>query len=155
MKIFRFLLVVAAFVNLFAFAPASGAAQSDDEYEIFRLINNERSRSRLGPLEWDDELAHIARRYSRQMAREGFFSHHDRDGRSVVERAEKARWSSIGENLFMCEGLQDFTTFSVRGWMKSPSHRKNILTREWTDTGIGVYRTRDDRVYVTQVFVRR
>ena len=150
----QFLLVFLVSATVFC-AFLQAAAQSDQEYEIFELVNRERSRFRLSILQWDDELAHIARRYSRQMAREGFFSHHDREGRSVVERAEKARWSSIGENLFMCQGMNEFTWFSVRGWMKSPTHRANILTREWTDTGIGVYRTRDDRVYVTQVFVHR
>jgi len=140
---------------LCAFGPVSAAAQSEDEFEIFQLVNRERSRSRLAQLEWDDELARVARNFSRQMAREGFFSHADRQGRTVVERARGARWSKIGENLFMAAGMDDISVFSVRGWMRSSSHRKNILDREWTDTGVGVYRTRDDRVYVTQVFVRR
>lgn len=131
------------------------SAQSDEEYEIFELVNRERSRFRLNSLEWDDDLARVARNFSRQMAREGFFSHSDKKGKTVIQRAADAQWSKIGENLFMCAGLDDFTAFSVRGWMKSPSHRKNILDRSWTDTGIGVYRTWDDQVYVTQVFVMR
>jgi len=130
-------------------------AQSNDEYEIFELVNRERSRSRLSYLEWDDGLARIARNFSRQMAKEGFFSHADRQGRTVVQRADDTEWSKIGENLFMCGGMDNFTAFSVRGWMRSSSHRKNILDREWTDTGIGVYRTRDDKIFVTQVFIRR
>lgn len=32
-------------------------AQSDDESGIFDLVNRERSRSRLGDLEWNDDLA--------------------------------------------------------------------------------------------------
>ena len=106
-------------------------------------------------IERDDDLARVARNFSRQMARERFFSHSDRDGKTVIQRAAKVSWSKIGENLFMCDGMDDFTAFSVRGWMRSLTHRQNILDREWTDTGIGVYRTPDDRVYVTQVFVRR
>lgn len=133
----------------------AAAGQSDDEYTIFELVNRERSRSRLNYLEWDEDLARIARNFSRQMAHENFFSHADRRGRTVVNRAGDVGWSKIGENLFMCEAMENFTSFSVRGWMRSSSHRKNILDREWTDTGIGVYRTRDDRVFVTQVFIRR
>ena len=129
--------------------------QSNDEAEIFDLVNQVRSKARLRYLAWNDDLARVARNFSRQMARENFFSHADRNGRTVTERAADEQWSKIGENLFMCDGLDDFTAFSVRGWMKSTSHRRNILDREWTDTGIGVYRTRDDRIYVTQVFVRR
>ena len=130
-------------------------AQSNEESEIFDLVNRERSRTRLNYLDWDDDLARVARNFSRQMARENFFDHADRQGRTVIQRAADERWSKIGENLFMGSGMDDFTAFSVRGWMKSPTHRRNILDREWTDTGIGIYRTRDDRVYVTQVFVRR
>ena len=131
------------------------SAQSIEESDIFGLVNKERTRSRLSYLEWDDDLARVARNFSRQMARENFFSHSDPQGRTVVQRAEDERWSKIGENLFVCAGMDDFAAFSVRGWMRSHTHRQNILDREWTDTGVGVYRTRDDRVYVTQVFVRR
>jgi uncharacterized protein YkwD len=131
------------------------AAKSNEESDIFELVNKERTRSRLSYLEWDDDLARVARNFSRQMARENFFSHSDSQGRTVMQRAEDERWSKIGENLFMCAGIDDFAAFSVRGWMRSQTHRQNILDREWTDTGVGVYRTRDGRVYVTQVFVRR
>ena len=131
------------------------SAQSDEEYSIYELVNRERSKSRLSYLEWNDDLANVARNFSRQMAREGFFSHADRNGRTVIERAGDTQWTKIGENLFMCARMNNFTTFSVRGWMRSSSHRKNILDREWTDTGIGIYRTRDDRIYVTQLFIRR
>ena len=128
-----------------------------DEYQIFSLVNNERRRKRLTDLVWDDQLARLARRYSEQMARGNFFSHYDQNGDSVVERARNARlkgWSKIGENLFFCEGLDDFNAFAVRGWMQSPSHRRNILDGAWTKTGIGVASTRDGRVYITQVFMK-
>lgn len=147
-------LAIVLSIGVFALAPST-AAQNDAEYEIFELVNRERTRSRLSYLEWDDDLAQVARNFSRQMAREGFFDHADRNGRTVIQRAADTRWSKIGENLFMCSGMKDFSAFSVRGWMRSSSHRKNILDREWTDTGIGVHRSRDGQVFVTQVFVRR
>ncbi len=129
--------------------------QSSDESVIHDLINRERSRSRLAMLQWDDDLARVARNFSRQMARDGFFSHSDRQGRTVIQRASRVSWSKIGENLFMAAGMDDITSFAVRGWMKSSTHRRNLLDREWTDTGIGIYRTRDNQIFVTQVFVRR
>jgi len=36
--------------------------------------------------------------------------------------------------------------------MKSPGHRKNILTPYWKKEGIGVHIGPDDKVYVTQNF---
>ncbi len=130
-------------------------AQSSEELGVFALVNRERAKSRLRDLAWDDDLARVARSFSRQMAREEFFGHADRQGRTVIQRASRISWMKIGENLFMSSGMEDITVFSVRGWMRSPTHRRNILDREWTDSGIGIHRTRDDQVYVTQVFVRR
>jgi uncharacterized protein YkwD len=131
-------------------------SQSDEEFEIFRLVNNERAKQRLRQLTWDDEIAGVARDHSRQMARQGFFGHHDPKGRTVVDRASDRQvngWSKIGENLFMCDEIDGFERYSVRGWLKSPSHRRNMLDRGWSATGIGVFRSTDGRIYVTQVFI--
>jgi len=130
---------------------------ANDEFQIHYLINNERRRKGLGDLYWDDDLAQLARAYSRQMARESFFSHFDRSGNSVVERAQNSDirgWSKIGENLFFCEGYDDFDALAVRGWMNSSEHRRNVLDRQYTTTGIGIAQTRGGEIYITQVFVR-
>ncbi|MBK7704693.1 MAG: CAP domain-containing protein [Acidobacteria bacterium] len=129
----------------------------DFEDEIFDLVNRERKKGRLSELEFDERLGRVARRYSRQMARGGFFSHYDPEGNSVVERVtdEKvAEWGKIGENLFFCEGYDDVAAAAVKGWLKSPSHRRNILDGVYTHTGIGVAETGSGGFYVTQVFLR-
>ena len=141
---------------VFALCVGVSLGQSDEEFEIFRLVNSERAKQRLRPLVWDDDVANVARDHSRQMGRQGFFAHQDPRGRTVVERAEGRDvrgWSKIGENLFMCDEVDEFERYSVRGWLKSPSHRRNMLNREWSTTGIGIYRSRDGRIYVTQVFI--
>src|SRR5512139_3126096 len=63
---------------------------SNDELQIHYLVNNERRKKGFGDLYWDDALASMARAYSRQMVRESFFSHFDRNGRSVVDRARQS-----------------------------------------------------------------
>lgn len=134
------------------------SAQSRGEYDVYQLINRERSKARLRSLQWNDELAKLARDYSRQMAREGFFGHYDRSGRTVTERALSARiddWSTIGENLFYCEPHTHFVDTAVTGWMKSRTHRTNILDRDWTTTGIGIATSRDGMIFVTQVFTQQ
>lgn len=130
---------------------------SNDEFQIHYLINNERRRKGLGDLYWDDDLARMARSYSRQMARESFFSHYDGDGNTVVERAQRSDirgWSKIGENLFFCEGYDNFDALAVRGWMSSPTHRRNVLDRQFNTTGIGIAESRSGEIYITQVFTR-
>lgn len=131
------------------------SAQSADEAEVFTLINQERAKYKLQPLVWVDEIASIARSYSRRMAREGFFDHYDPAGKSVSDRARKTEWSAIGENLFMGTDRDNLWDYSVRGWMRSPPHRRNIITKNYTGTGVGIARSRDGNVYITQVFVEQ
>ncbi len=151
-KLFSSFVIVTLILMALA-APAQ--AQSRSEREVFELVNRERSRARLQNLIWVDRLADLARDYSRQMAREGFFDHYDRKGRTVTDRALSARirnWSSIGENLFFCEPHDYFANTAVKGWMRSRTHRTNILDRDWTETGIGVATGRDGSIFITQVF---
>lgn len=136
--------------------PALSKNYDDDEYRIFELVNAERHKRRLNPLNWDNNLARVARNYSKKMAREDFFDHADFNGKTVVERAKDARiknWRKIGENLFYYEANYDFDKLAVRGWMKSPTHRENILDGDWTATGIGIAESGDGRIYITQVFL--
>lgn len=129
-----------------------------DERELFELINQERSKKGLGELVWDASLSRLARDYSEKMARENFFSHYDRSGEAVDGRAKAMRiknWSKIGENLFFCEGYDNPNMTAVRGWMKSPSHRDNILDPDFNVSGIGIAVSDSGKIYVTQVFIER
>ena len=129
-----------------------------EEGRIYELVNDERERRGLYSLNWNSRLADLARSYSIKMARENFFSHFDRNGDSITERARAMRingWERLGENLFMCQGCESFSQFAVRGWMKSSGHRKNILQRDFNETGIGIARSRNGTIFVTQVFMER
>lgn len=133
----------------------SSLAQSGSEAEVFALVNRERSRARAVALAWDERLAKLARDYSRRMAREGFFDHYDPNGKTVMDRAQAARirnWSSIGENLFVCDDHDYFAQTAIRGWLNSRTHRTNMLDRNWTATGIGIATARDGSIFITQVF---
>ena len=146
-----------AFIAILLISTSTAFTQSRGEYDIYQRVNRERSKFRLGTLAWDDRLAQLARDYSRKMAREGFFGHYDRSGLAVEDRAIAARiknWSVIGENLFFCEDHPTYVDTAVTGWMKSPTHRENILDREFTTTGIGIATARDGSIFVTQVFTR-
>ncbi len=152
-----FALIVGLIANvLVANETALSKNYNNDEYQIFELVNAERHRNRLNELDWDDYLAQMARAYSKKMAKENFFAHSDFDGKTVVDRAKDSRiknWRKIGENLFYYEDNYNFDALAVKGWMESPTHRQNILDRNWTATGIGVAESRDGRIYITQVFL--
>lgn len=129
-----------------------------DEDEIFALVNDERQKQHLDVLIRDNQLAEIARDYSQQMADENFFDHFDSRGADVVVRVKKSnlrRWSKIGENLFSVEGLSDFDHFAVENWMKSPTHRQNILDRDFNTAGIGIAESGTGEIFITEVFIKR
>lgn len=127
-------------------------------FRIFTLVNAERIKSGLTELLWNGDVAKIALEYSKQMAKENFFGHFDSNGQGVLERAKSAKlknWGKIGENLFSIEQTEKFDGFAVKNWMKSPTHRQNILDPEWTATGIGIAESKDGEIFITQVFIKQ
>jgi uncharacterized protein YkwD len=151
------LLVFCLNVSLVSSSTLSRAG-SADESNIFQLVNRERERAGLSDVQWDAAAATVARRYAERMADQGFFAHVDPDGNTAMQRAERSglkHWSRIGENLFSCDATRGFTTLAVRGWMKSPSHRQNILDPAWTAAGVGMAEADDGTIYVVQIFIER
>lgn len=128
----------------------------DAEVEIFNLINRERRKLGIAALQWDDRLTGLSRSYSEQMAEEGFFSHYDSEGRSIRDRFRTLhikKWRKVGENLFKFSGNADFKKYAIRGWMRSQSHRENLLDYTFTHSGVGIAVAEDGTIYVTQVFM--
>ena len=102
----------------------------------------------------DGRLTTLARDHSCDMARRGFFDHASPEGRTLGDRVRTAgiRFRAIGENIARIESA-DPVKAAVSRWMKSPPHRDNIFTREFTHTGVGACRG-GRAVYFTQVFLR-
>jgi len=126
------------------------------EMEVHRLINLEREKYGLPTLEYDEELASVAKSHSIDMAEDEYFSHETPEGLSPTDRASKSDYvcryqignliySGIGENIHMVTGssvafmsTESIAELAVSGWMDSPGHKKNILTSNFTKEGIGV-----------------
>ena len=144
------------------------------EKSIHNLINYERKKVELGELEFDENLADIARLYSFDMAEKGFFSHYDLNGNGFEYRYKQAGYNCTnsfyigGENLFFNNiaisvyednsavaeyaTQQEIVISTVEGWMNSPGHRSNILTEAWKEEGIGVYVAVNGNILITQNF---
>lgn len=106
------------------------------EAEVVRLTNAARRKAGCQPLRVDHRLVSSARAHSRDMAATGRLSHSSPDGTSPWHRMEQAGYLHGGaENIG--RGYQDAID-AVRGWMRSPSHRKNILNCDLRATGVGV-----------------
>ncbi len=139
---------------------SSKSAQNitDLERKVLALINNVRRTNGLQELTWNDQVAGIARTHSTNMSEKTFFSHTGADGLMVDDRADAAglgRWRAIGENIAFNRGYAKPSDFAVECWMKSQSHRENLLNPRWKETGIGIAMADDGAYYFTQVFLQR
>jgi uncharacterized protein YkwD len=108
------------------------------------LLNRVRARHGLSPFRLNPKLSHAARRHSRDMVRHRYFAHDSRNGRSPFDRMRathyvprSASWW-LGENIGWGSGSLAQPAAMVRGWMHSPPHRSNILSRHFRDVGIGI-----------------
>src|SRR4029453_8315192 len=84
----------------------------------------------------------------RNMARNGYFAHDWSDG-TPFGRWIRRYWPGpgyrswgAGENLYW-EGPSTTARRVVRGWMRSPGHRRNMLSGSWTSLGVGAVRVED------------
>lgn len=120
------------------------------EAEMLALVNAERERAGLAPLDADERLATVARSHADEMFRLGYFAHQSPVTGEVVDRLDHAglAWIVTGENLALAQDVEEAHV----GLMDSPGHRANILNPAFTRVGIGVIRSPDHGVMVTQVF---
>ena len=125
------------------------------EAEALERINRIREENGLESLKPHPVLNRLAREFSRRMAREKFFDHESPDGKTLVDRIREAKleYSFIGENIFKSVNVQEPAERAVLAWMNSPGHKKNILTAEFTTTGVGVWQE-GKTSYFTQEFLR-
>ena len=62
---------------------------------------------------------------------------------------------SIGENIAFNRGYKDPVEVAVELWLKSPSHRQNLLKSDWSESAVGIAVADDGSYYFTQVFLTR
>ncbi|HZS07268.1 MAG TPA: CAP domain-containing protein [Blastocatellia bacterium] len=133
--------------------------KADDlEERAFAAINRERLANGLPPLRYAPDLSNVARAHSQDMLTRDYFAHQSPDGKDLRYRFAKhgiTNWRYIAENIAYNSGYEDPVAAAVEGWMHSPGHRKNILNRELTESGIGVAMSESGRIYFTQVFTVR
>lgn len=122
---------------------------------VFLLTNRERSRASLTPLRRNADLARAAQLQAEQMAAAGKLAH-DVPGSRYPTLASRMKligyqYRSVGENV--AEGYTSGAAL-MAGWMTSAPHRANILSARYTETGVGMARSKTGRTYTAQVFAR-
>ncbi|HYI46578.1 MAG TPA: CvpA family protein [Actinomycetota bacterium] len=107
------------------------------EERMFELLNQERVDRDLEPLRWCAPCADVARGHSKNMYRNGYFSHIDTLGDDPFDRMQNAgiTYEAAGENLSIAPTVMTGHT----SLMESPDHRENILRDLFDSVGIGCY----------------
>lgn len=120
------------------------------ELEMLVLVNQERAKVGLPPLQPDPELTEVARLHSADMFARGYFSHSTPEGLSPFDRIENGgvSYRTAGENLAHAPTL----AIAHNGLMNSPGHRENILRPEFGRLGIGILDGGPRGLMITQNF---
>ncbi|MDK3257908.1 CAP domain-containing protein [Blastococcus capsensis] len=134
--------------------PAAGSEAAPEERmarEIFDRVNDERRERGIEPVEWNEELAGVARDWSAAMAERGVLEH--QDVQEVLSRDALSGFAGMGENIFTASGPVP-AGFAHVGWMRSDGHRVNVLNPGWNRLGVGIYCAPDGSVWAAQEFGR-
>jgi uncharacterized protein YkwD len=108
----------------------------DLETKMLALVNEERRKVGLQPLQADMELRKVALAHSADMFERGYFAHLTPEGKDPFDRMRDAhiRFFLAGENLALAQTLP----IAHEGLMNSKGHRENILRTGFGRVGIGI-----------------
>jgi uncharacterized protein YkwD len=127
--------------------------------EALTAVNADRAAHGLDPLTLSPPLTAAAQEHAADMLARGYFEHASPEGDTVDDRYARhggPPWHLVAENLAQCSGcpapveanrIRDLEA----GWMDSPGHRKNILTRGLAEFGFGIA-VEGEELYAVQTF---
>jgi len=133
-------------------APGEGAGkdEKDDSAAIRAMVNAARASEGLKPLSGDKALDVLAAEHSAKMMAARTVGHDVGDGDpSTRLHAAGIQYRSSGENVAGASSLPR----AHRALWASPSHRRNVLESRFSRVGVGVARSDDGRVWVTELFL--
>ncbi len=116
---------------------------------VVALVNEERTKAGLLPLEKSDEVSSAAAVRAQELP--SSFSHTRPDGsayRTVLEQIG-IRYRSCGENVAYGYSTPEAV---MSAWMGSEGHRDNILNEGYTNIGVGYFMDSSGLGYWTQIF---
>lgn len=119
--------------------------------EVINLVNIERNKKSLPPLQMDAQLTKIAVIKANDMVKRNYFDHkspfygYPWDLAGIFDYP----FVSFGENI-----ARNYTSPKsvVNGWLNSPSHRENILSKSFTNIGVSCVLGKNGNYYWVQQF---
>jgi uncharacterized protein YkwD len=114
--------------------------------EISLLSEHNRARSEFGldPLAVDPSLCEYAQDHAKKMASRGRLVHSSMSSLAVVSGT-----GDVAENIACGQKSEEE---AMSSWMKSPGHRRNILSKRYKRLGFGMKEDSDGTNYWCVVF---
>ena len=124
---------------------------TNDEKEVFDLINKQRTNNGLKALKVDSEVQRVAKIKAQDMINNNYFSHNSPTYGSPFDmlKSFKVSYKTAGENI----AGNSSNSAAVAAWMNSSGHKANILNSSYNYTGVGVVSSpKYGKIYV-QMFI--
>lgn len=156
------LFLVGAFLLLASFSilnPSSQViANAFGNSDIITLTNNERVLLGGTELRANTRLTSAAQAKADDMVKQRFFAHQSPDGTMAWDYIKNVGYTYdvAGENLAITNESAETV---VESWMKSPSHRENIMNKDYQDIGIGIakygqYQGHDGTTVIVAIYAK-
>jgi uncharacterized protein YkwD len=150
---FSFLAAAIPMLIIFGFYSGTTAAQNPDKeksrstqisvnpsFTIVDLLdktNSAREENNVSRLASEKKLQAAAQKKAEDMAKNNYFAHTAPSGKNPWQWLDEENYiyQKAGENLAV-----NFENSSelIKGWLDSPSHKKNLLNENFKEVGIGI-----------------
>ncbi len=131
----------------------SNSSLTADESELLSLINREREKNNLLPLNLDEELQNIARLKANDLVDNNYFSHISPTYGTPFEmlKNNQISYKTASENIAGNPSI----TKAFESWIASESHKNNILNNDYNYTGLAVVDSIAYGKIIVELFVGR
>ncbi|MCM1244027.1 MAG: CAP domain-containing protein [Roseburia sp.] len=120
---------------------AKTTTKSSFARKVLNLVNKERAKEGLKPLKLDTALCQAAKLRAEEITEN--FDHTRPDGSScfTILKENNISYRAAGENIAAGQPTPEQV---VEGWMNSPGHRENIMSKEFGKLGVGYVKADDE-----------
>lgn len=135
-------------------SPGIPAGESAMMTEVLNLVNQERAKVGAPAVKLHKGLQDAALLKSKDMADKNYFSHQSPTYGSPFDliKARGISYTAAGENIAAGQRSAESV---MNSWMNSPGHKANILNKDYTHLGVGIYKGGSYGIYHTQLFIRQ
>ncbi len=133
--------------------PPSGNVNVDMATQILNLVNAERKKAGVPLLTLSTDVSSVAQVKAADMAKNGYFDHNSPTYGSPFSMLTSfgVSYRSAGENI--AKGQQSASAV-MKAWMNSSGHKANILSKNFTQLGVGYSANNGSPVWV-QMFITK